>query len=39
LILQVQVDDEEKGTKGIEHSLEVEIKRFDNEQGGSLELK
>ena len=39
LILEVQVEDEEKGTKGIQHSLEVEIKWFDNEQGGSLELK
>ena len=38
-ILEVQVEDEEKGTKGIQHSLEVEIKWFDNEQGGSLELK
>lgn len=39
LILEVQVEDEEKGTKGIQHSLEVEIKWFDNGQGGSLELK
>ena len=40
LILEVQVEDEEKGAKGIQHSLEVEIKWFDNnEQGGSLELK
>ena len=39
LILEVQVEDEEKGTKGIQHSLEVEIKWFDNEQSGSLELK
>lgn len=39
LILEVQVEDEEKGTKGIQHSLEVEIKWFDSEQGGSLELK
>ena len=39
LILEVQVEDEEKGKKGIQHSLEVEIKWFDNEQGGSLELK
>ena len=39
LILEVQVEDEEKGTKGIQHSLEVEIKWFDNDQGGSLELK
>lgn len=40
LILEVQVEDEEKRSKGIQHSLEVEIKWFDNgEQGGSLELK
>jgi len=39
LVLEVQVEDEEKGTKGIQHSLEIEIKWFDNEQGGSLELK
>ena len=40
LILEVQVEDEEKGTKGIQHSLEIEIKWFDNDdQGGSLELK
>ncbi len=40
LILEVQVEDEEKGAKGIQHSLEVEIKWFDNdEQSGSLELK
>lgn len=40
VILEVQVEDEEKGTKGIQHSLEVEIKWFDtDEQGGSLELK
>ena len=40
LILEVQVEDEEKGAKGIQHSLEIEIKWFDNdEQGGYLELK
>jgi amphi-Trp domain-containing protein len=40
IILEVQVEDEEKGTKGIQHSLEVEIKWFDNdEQSGPLELK
>ena len=37
-ILEVQVEDEEKGRKGIQHSLEVEIKWYDTEQGGSLEL-
>ncbi len=40
LILEVQVEDEDKKTKGIQHSLEVELKWFDNEQeqGGILEL-
>jgi amphi-Trp domain-containing protein len=38
LILEVQVEDEDKGPKGIQHSLEVEIKWFDDEQGGPLEL-
>ncbi|MGD1994374.1 MAG: amphi-Trp domain-containing protein [Anaerolineae bacterium] len=38
LILEVQVEDEDKGTSGIQHSLEVEIKWFDDEQEGPLEL-
>jgi amphi-Trp domain-containing protein len=38
LILEVQVEDEDKKTKGTQHSLEVEIKWFDDEQGGPLEL-
>ena len=38
LILEVQVEDEDKGAKGIQHSLEVEIKWFDDEEGGPLEL-
>jgi len=39
LILEVQVEDEEKGAKGVQHSLEVEIKWFDNgEDTGPLEL-
>ncbi|NNE67893.1 MAG: amphi-Trp domain-containing protein [Pyrinomonadaceae bacterium] len=40
LVLEVQIEDEEKGAKGIQHSLEVEIKWYDNDDhGGSLELK
>jgi len=39
LVLEVQVEDEDKGAKGTQHSLEVEIKWFDNEQEGTLELK
>lgn len=39
LILEVQVEDEDKGSKGVQHSLEVELKWFDDdEQGGPLEL-
>ncbi len=38
VILEVQAEDEDKGTKGTQHSLEVEIKWFDDEQGGPLEL-
>jgi amphi-Trp domain-containing protein len=40
LILEVQVEDEDKKRKGIEHSLEIEIKWFDEEApGGPLELR
>jgi amphi-Trp domain-containing protein len=39
LILEVQVEDEDKGRSGIQHSLEIEIKWFDgDDRGGSLEL-
>jgi amphi-Trp domain-containing protein len=39
LVLEVQVEDEDKGAKGIQHSLEIEIKWFDNDaQAGPLEL-
>jgi len=38
LILEVQVEDEDKGARGIQHSLEVEIKWFDDEQEGPVEL-
>lgn len=39
LVLEVQVEDEDKGAKGIQHSLEIEIRWFDNDQGaGPLEL-
>ncbi len=39
LILEVQVEDEDKKSKGIQHSLELELKWFDNQEGdGSLEL-
>jgi amphi-Trp domain-containing protein len=39
LILEIQVEDEDKKRKGIQHSLEVEIKWFDgDDKGGPLEL-
>ncbi len=33
LILEIQVEDEDKKRKGIQHSLEVEIKWFDGDDG------
>lgn len=40
LVLEVQVEDEDKKEKGIEHSLEVEIAWYEGGQqtGGPLEL-
>ena len=41
VIVEVQVEDEDKRRKGIQHSLEIEIKWFDGdgqEAGGPLEL-
>ncbi|MCP4140426.1 MAG: amphi-Trp domain-containing protein [Chloroflexi bacterium] len=39
VILEIQVEDEDKKTKGIQHSLEIEIKWFDHDaQSGPLEL-
>ncbi len=39
LILEIQVEDEDKKLKGTQHSLEVEIKWYDSEvDGGPLEL-
>lgn len=34
LILEIQVEDEDKKSKGIQHSLEVEIKWFDDDSSG-----
>ena len=39
LVLEVQVEDEEKGARGIQHSLELEMKWFDGEQDSALILK
>ncbi len=38
LILEIQVEDEQKGNQVIQHSLEIEIKWFDDDQGGSFQL-
>ena len=39
LILEIQVEDEDKKRKGVQHSLEIEIKWFDSDaSGGPLEL-
>lgn len=39
LILEIQVEDEDKKRKGIQHSLELEIKWFDEDApSGPLEL-
>jgi amphi-Trp domain-containing protein len=39
LVLEIQVEDEDKKRKGIQHSLEIEIKWFDSDAaGGPLEL-
>jgi amphi-Trp domain-containing protein len=31
LILEIQVEDEDKKSKGIQHSLEIELKWFDDD--------
>ena len=39
LVLEIQVEDEDKKRKGIQHSLEVEIKWFDDDgSSGPLQL-
>jgi amphi-Trp domain-containing protein len=39
LILEIQVEDEDKKSKGIQHSLEIEIKWFDDDKSsGPLKL-
>jgi amphi-Trp domain-containing protein len=39
LVLEIQVEEEDKRDKGLQHSLEVEIKWYEGEaQGGPLEL-
>jgi len=34
--MTLEVEDEDKGAKGTEHSLEIELTWFDDEQGGPL---
>ncbi len=39
LVLEVQVEDEDKKAKGVQHSLEIELKWFDDDgTSGPLEL-
>lgn len=39
VVLEIQVEDEDKGQKGTQHSLEVEIKWFDDDaRGGPMQL-
>lgn len=38
LVLEVQVDDKDKGAKGIKHSLEIELEWYDSEDQGPLEI-
>lgn len=39
LVLEIQVEEEDKREKGLQHSLEIEIKWYEGEaQGGPLEL-
>jgi len=40
LSLEIEVEDEQKKKKGVQHSLEIEIKWFDNDDGPTdLKLK
>jgi amphi-Trp domain-containing protein len=40
IILEVEVEDEQKRKKGVQHKLEVELKWYDNDDaGGPLELE
>ncbi|MFO8030741.1 MAG: amphi-Trp domain-containing protein [Cyclonatronaceae bacterium] len=37
--LEVEVEDEHKQKRGIRHKLEIELKWYDNDDGGPLELE
>lgn len=40
LILEIEVEDEHKRIKGVQHKLEIELKWYDREDhGGPLELE
>ncbi len=40
VILEVEVEDEQKRKKGVQHKLEIELKWYDNDdQSGPLELE
>ncbi len=40
LQLEVEVEDEQKSKKGLQHKLEIELKWYDNDSaGGPLELE
>jgi amphi-Trp domain-containing protein len=40
VILEVEVEDEQKRKKGVQHKLEIELKWYDNDDaGGPLELE
>lgn len=38
LILEIQVEDENKKSRGVQHSLEIEIKWYDDDKDGPLTL-
>jgi len=39
VILEVEVEDEQKRKKGVQHKLEIELKWYDNDDdGGPMEL-
>lgn len=35
MVLEIKVEDEHKRNKGVQHSLEIELKWFDGDQGPS----
>lgn len=39
MILEIKVEDEEKRRKGMQHSLEIELKWYDNDTAATGELQ